>query len=243
VTRKRSRTGDRARSHPGANGGYLPAATSGVDRAIRVSAAVVELAVAGIAAYISHCHAYAVVREYGESGVTARLEPATIDGLVYAFMVILGVFVAWNYPVLAQKARSTSIPSWPRTYNHHAELIRSVWEDEGRSHPVPDLNTAVGACTAVVNCLNASRILPTPRMVFSAEHQMGSPEPRRATATNQGSQVRSGAVRRGKSSHVRLADEGIERLDRDDDLLTRPPDDVDPSVQALDHGQLVRRGQ
>lgn len=61
--------------------------TSGVDRTIRVSAAV---AVAGIAAYVSYWHAYAVVRAHGESGVTARLEPATIDGLVYASnMVIL----------------------------------------------------------------------------------------------------------------------------------------------------------
>ena len=56
----------------------------GVDRAIRASTAAVVLAVAGIAAYISYWHAYAVVREYGETGVTAQLEPATIDGLVYA---------------------------------------------------------------------------------------------------------------------------------------------------------------
>lgn len=73
----------------GANGGHLPAATSGVDRAIRVSTAVVVLAVAGIAAYISYWHAYAVIREYGESGVTARLEPATIDGLVYASSMVI----------------------------------------------------------------------------------------------------------------------------------------------------------
>jgi hypothetical protein len=41
----------------------LPAAGGGVDRAIRVSTAAVVLAVAGIAAYISYWHAYAVVRE------------------------------------------------------------------------------------------------------------------------------------------------------------------------------------
>jgi hypothetical protein len=58
--------------------------TSGIDRAIRLSTAVAVLAVAGIAAYVSYRHAYAVVRAYGESGITARLEPATIDGLVYA---------------------------------------------------------------------------------------------------------------------------------------------------------------
>jgi hypothetical protein len=47
------------------------------------------LAVAGIAAYVSYSHAYAVVRAHGESGITARLEPATIDGLVYASSMVV----------------------------------------------------------------------------------------------------------------------------------------------------------
>jgi len=59
-----------------------------VDRAIRVSTAVAVLAVAGIAAYVSYWHAYAVVRAQGEGGLTARLEPATIDGLVYASSMV-----------------------------------------------------------------------------------------------------------------------------------------------------------
>ena len=63
--------------------------TSGIDRAIRLSTAVAVLAVSGIAAYISYWHAYAVVRAHGETGITARLEPATIDGLVYTSMVVL----------------------------------------------------------------------------------------------------------------------------------------------------------
>jgi hypothetical protein len=54
-----------------------------------VSTAAVVLAVAGIAAYISYWHAYAVVRQYGESGITAQLEPATIDGLVYASSMVM----------------------------------------------------------------------------------------------------------------------------------------------------------
>jgi Protein of unknown function (DUF2637) len=65
---------------------YKPA--SGADRAIRVSTAVAVLAVAGIAAYVSYWHAYAVVCAHGETGVTARLEPATIDGLVYASSMV-----------------------------------------------------------------------------------------------------------------------------------------------------------
>src|ERR1039457_3168800 len=59
-----------------------------VDRAIRLSTVVAVLAVACIAAYVSYWHAYAVVCAHGESGVTARLEPATIDGLVYASSMV-----------------------------------------------------------------------------------------------------------------------------------------------------------
>ncbi len=68
--------------------GWEPAATAGVDRAIRVSTAIAVLAVAGVAAYVSYWHAYAVVCAHGETGVTARLEPATIDGLVYASSMV-----------------------------------------------------------------------------------------------------------------------------------------------------------
>ena len=46
---------------------------SGIDRAIRLSTVVAVLAVAGIAAYVSYWHAYAVVRAHGETGITARL--------------------------------------------------------------------------------------------------------------------------------------------------------------------------
>jgi len=66
-----------------------PAVSSRTDTAIRASTAAVVLAVAGIAAYISYWHAYAVVRQYGESGVTALLEPGTIDGLVYASSMVI----------------------------------------------------------------------------------------------------------------------------------------------------------
>jgi hypothetical protein len=68
----------------------LPApGTSGIDRAIRLSTAAAVLAVAGIAAYISYWHAYAVVRAHGETGITARLEPTAIDGLVYASSMVV----------------------------------------------------------------------------------------------------------------------------------------------------------
>src|SRR5438876_7765922 len=71
-----------------ASGNYRTNATSSIDRAIRLSTAAAVLAVAGIAAYVSYWHAYAVVQAHGESGITARLEPATIDGLVYASSMV-----------------------------------------------------------------------------------------------------------------------------------------------------------
>jgi hypothetical protein len=67
----------------------LPAVSGTTAAVIRASTAAVVLAVAGIAAYISYWHAYAVVRQYGESGVTALLEPGTIDGLVYASSMVI----------------------------------------------------------------------------------------------------------------------------------------------------------
>ena len=73
--------------------------TSGIDRAIRLSTAVAVLAVAGIAAYVSYWHAYAVVRARGGSGITARLEPATIDGLVYASSMVVLYAARHRVPV------------------------------------------------------------------------------------------------------------------------------------------------
>jgi Protein of unknown function (DUF2637) len=78
--------------------------TSGIDRVIRLSTAAAVLAVAGIAAYVSYWHAYAVVRAHGESGITARLEPATIDGLVYASSMVV-LYAAWHRVPVPSLAR------------------------------------------------------------------------------------------------------------------------------------------
>jgi len=72
---------------------------SGIDRAIRLSTAAAVLAVAGVAAYVSYWHAYAVVRAHGETGITARLEPATIDGLVYASSMVVLYAARHRVPV------------------------------------------------------------------------------------------------------------------------------------------------
>jgi hypothetical protein len=79
--------------------GYPTNATSSIDRAIRLSTAAAVLAVAGIAAYVSYWHAYAVVRAHGERGITARLEPATIDGLVYASSMVVLYAARHRVPV------------------------------------------------------------------------------------------------------------------------------------------------
>jgi hypothetical protein len=78
---------------------YRANAASNIDRAIRLSTAAAVLAVAGIAAYVSYWHAYAVVRIYGGSGITARLEPATVDGLVYASSMVILYAARHRVPV------------------------------------------------------------------------------------------------------------------------------------------------
>jgi hypothetical protein len=81
-------------------GDYPPVPrASGIDRAIRLSTAAAVLAVAGIAAYVSYGHAHAVVRAHGEGGLTARLEPATIDGLVYASSMVVLYAARHRMPV------------------------------------------------------------------------------------------------------------------------------------------------
>ena len=54
------------------------------DRLIRITTALAVVAVAVIAAIISYQHVYELVRSHGESGVTARLMPFTVDGLIWA---------------------------------------------------------------------------------------------------------------------------------------------------------------
>jgi hypothetical protein len=51
------------------------------DRLIRITTA---LAVATVAAVISYRHAYELVNTHGETGLTARLAPFTVDGLILA---------------------------------------------------------------------------------------------------------------------------------------------------------------
>jgi hypothetical protein len=124
--------------------------TSGIDRAIRLSTAVAVLAVAGIAAYVSYCHAYAVVRAHGETGITARLEPATIDGLVYASSMVVLYAARHRVPVpsLAQggsrASKASVVAVYLGRYWRAAQVVLTVsqlalhertWSREGGIRP------------------------------------------------------------------------------------------------------------
>jgi hypothetical protein len=61
----------------------------GANPVIRFSMIAVVVGAAIVVGYISYGHAYAVVLSAGETGITARLYPATIDGLVYAASMVL----------------------------------------------------------------------------------------------------------------------------------------------------------
>jgi len=126
---------------PAARGLAPPAASRAVDRAIRVSTAAVVLAVAGIAAYISYWHAYAVVREYGERGATASLEPATIDGLVYASSMVI-LYAARHRLTVPRLAR------WMLALGIAASLAANV--AQGRSHGLVGAVVAAWPAVALV---------------------------------------------------------------------------------------------
>ncbi|MBO3746149.1 DUF2637 domain-containing protein [Streptosporangiaceae bacterium NEAU-GS5] len=71
------------------------------DRLIRTTTALAVLAVAAVAAVISYEHAYELVSSHGESGITARLVPFTVDGLIWAASMV----------ILDASRRQRSVPS------------------------------------------------------------------------------------------------------------------------------------
>ena len=59
------------------------------DRMIRTTTGLAVVAVAAVAAVISYRHAYELVTTHGESGLTARLMPFTVDGLILAASMLI----------------------------------------------------------------------------------------------------------------------------------------------------------
>src|SRR2546425_1121894 len=66
-----------------------PRGAAMTDRLIRLTTALAVATVAAVAAVISYRHAYELVRSHGESGVTARLVPFTVDGLIWAASMLI----------------------------------------------------------------------------------------------------------------------------------------------------------
>jgi Protein of unknown function (DUF2637) len=58
-------------------------------RLIRITTALAVATVAAVAAVISYRHAYELVSTHGETGVTARLVPFTVDGLILAASMLI----------------------------------------------------------------------------------------------------------------------------------------------------------
>jgi hypothetical protein len=58
------------------------------DRLIRITTALAVATVAAVAA-VSYRHAYELVSTHGETGVTARLVPFTVDGLILAASMLI----------------------------------------------------------------------------------------------------------------------------------------------------------
>jgi hypothetical protein len=59
------------------------------DRLIRITTALAVAGVAAVAAIISYRHAYELVSTHGETGLTARLIPFTVDGLILAASMLI----------------------------------------------------------------------------------------------------------------------------------------------------------
>lgn len=69
------------------------------DRLIRITTALAVATVAAVAAVISYRHAYELVSSHGESGLTARLVPFTVDGLILAASMLTLDASRRNHPV------------------------------------------------------------------------------------------------------------------------------------------------
>jgi len=77
--------------------GSTPAAMA--DRLIRITTGLGVAMVAAVAAVISYRHAYELVISHGESGLTARLVPFTVDGLILAASMLILDASRRNRPV------------------------------------------------------------------------------------------------------------------------------------------------
>ena len=95
------------------------------DQLIRVTTALAVAAVAAVAAVISYWHAYELVTSHGETGLTAKLLPFTVNGLILAAsMLILDASRRphpchhWPAGAWAPGSPPPSAPTWPTAWDH-----------------------------------------------------------------------------------------------------------------------------
>ena len=198
------------------------AMASAVDRLIRISTAVAVLAVASVAAYVSYWHAYAVVRTHGESGLTARLEPATIDGLVYASSMVI-LYAARHGSPVPRLAR------WLLGLGIAATLTANM--AQGWSHgPV---GAAVAAWPAVSLVGSYELLVWLIRTAGTVERGVSGEHPAAADGGHHGRSEFSSAAGKGRrTSQQGCNDDTLRREDSGDNVNDEAVAAYQMSVQA-----------
>jgi hypothetical protein len=105
------------------------------DRLIRITTALAVATVAAVAAVISYRHAYELVSTHGETGVTARLMPFTVDGLILAASMLILDANRRHQPYHPLRAGASVRASWRRsapTWRMASATVPSVpWSAPG----------------------------------------------------------------------------------------------------------------
>ena len=108
------------------------------DQVIRWTTAGAVLGVAAVAAVASYEHACALVGAHGEAGLTGRLVPLTVDGLIYASSMVMLDSARRKVPALARWLLGVGIarrsrPTW-RTVLVTGRLV--LWWLRGLRSPL-----------------------------------------------------------------------------------------------------------
>ena len=105
-------------------------------RLIRITTALAVAAVAAVAAVISYRHAYELVTSHGETGLTARLLPFTVDGLILAASMLILDGAATPHPGPSPSARphgrcSAAETAWMLFGEFAITRGRAYWASRG----------------------------------------------------------------------------------------------------------------
>lgn len=159
---------------------------------------------------------------------------------------VQGVFVAWGFPVSAQKVqRYFAADLAPYLHPDVAVFIQSVWENEDNSYPVPDPRPHIAACTDIADQLEALAGAPPPAGWSSPRQDQSSirwaglslADQQLLTRVRQGVQAICGEAR------VLLFGSratGLAGPEGDYDVLVIGPDDTTQETRALIMGDVRR---